>query len=179
VTVVVVDDRQRDGVYRAFEQLLGLPEGMLAPTEDTSANRSFTAAEAEFFRRLNVAVQESGGWSRFRNAAHDGLEKSIVEGRAAEPGEARLETPQWALDRAGDLAGEFADAIATSGVRVIGDLDVLRERFTGPETAPAVPQAVSIDAAVAAVLGILEASARAPKGTARTVDRVRARLRGR
>lgn len=179
VTVVVVDDRDRDGIYRSFEQLLGLPNGFLSPSEGTSANRSFTAAEAEFFRRLNLAVADAGGWSRFRNAAHDGLEKSLVEGRAADPSEARLQTPQWALDRAADLADTFVAAIRDSGVHVIGDLEVLAERLTGPESAPQVPDDVPIDAAVAALLGVLESAAQNSGSSTSALDRARSLLRRR
>jgi hypothetical protein len=177
VTVVVVDERDRDGIYRAFETLLGLPSGLLSPSESTSANRSFSAAEAEFFRRLNLAVADAGGWARFRNVAHDGLEKSLVEGRVADPDEPRLQTPQWALDRAADLAATFVEEIRASGVRVIGDLDVLSQRLSGPEGGPIVPEEMPIDAAVAALLGVLESAAQSNQSSRRALTRARSLLR--
>jgi hypothetical protein len=50
----VVDDRDRDGLMRTFEALLGLPEkpgNLLQPVPDTS-NRSLTLAETEMLRNL-------------------------------------------------------------------------------------------------------------------------------
>lgn len=52
LTVVVVDDRDRDGLMRTFESLLGLPCGLLTEVPDTS-NRSLTSAETEMLRILN------------------------------------------------------------------------------------------------------------------------------
>ncbi|MEW2254951.1 hypothetical protein [Streptomyces sp. NPDC047869] len=59
VTVVVVDDRDRGGLMRTFEALLGLPENLLWPVPDT-ANRSLTLAETEMLRNLNVEFRDNG-----------------------------------------------------------------------------------------------------------------------
>ena len=59
VTVVVVDDRDRGGLLRTFEALLGLPERLLQPVPDT-ANRSLTLAETEMLRNLNKEFRGNG-----------------------------------------------------------------------------------------------------------------------
>ncbi|MER5215885.1 hypothetical protein ABT063_36520 [Streptomyces sp. NPDC002838] len=58
-TVFVVDDRDRGGLLRTFEQLLGLPGNLLQPVPDT-ANRSPTLAETEMLRNLNVEFRGNG-----------------------------------------------------------------------------------------------------------------------
>lgn len=161
VTVVVVDESDRLGIFSSFEGLLGLPAGTLAQHSGAVTNRSLTLAEAEFLRRLNLAVGGAPGWAAYRDSVHDGMEKGLVEGRIPPGDEQRLQTPQWALDRAADFAGEFADAIEQSGVGVVGDLAVLRAHVTGPAEGPPPVDQLPIDAAIAAVLGAMAAGSKA------------------
>ncbi|MBU6243876.1 MAG: hypothetical protein KGP12_01545 [Actinomycetales bacterium] len=160
VTVVVIDESDRSGIFASFEGLLGLPRGTLGQYSGAVTNRSLTLAEAEFLRRLNLAVGGAPGWAAYRDAVHDGMEKGLVEGWTPPRDEPRLQTPQWALDRAGEFAGQFADAIEASGVRVIGDLSVLRARLTGPTEPQDPPDALPFDAAIAALLGAMAAGSR-------------------
>jgi hypothetical protein len=68
----------------------------------------------------------------------------------ADPREPRLETPQWAYDRAVEVASEMVEAIAGSGVRVIGDLDSLARPQTSSLNAAAPPRGDAGRSAVAA-----------------------------
>ncbi len=131
VTVVVVDDADRDGIYRNFEHLLGLPDDTLLNHRDPAPNRSMTLAEAELLRQLNIALGGGKGWRPYSDQVHDGLIKAMIERRVPEPDEARMQTPQWALDRAAELAGAYVEAIRASGVNVVGDLNVLSEHLQG------------------------------------------------
>lgn len=177
VHVVVVDERDRGGIYRAFEGLLNLPDRFLQPSTESRENRSFTAAEAEFLRRLNLAVADLGGWARYRHQVHDRMEKGLVEGRTPASDEPRLQTPQWALDRAAEFAVLFADAINASEAQVIGDLDVLRAAHHGSETDAEVVEVVPVDAAVSAAVALLEAGGRVDsRDPMRRVRRVARRL---
>lgn len=160
VTVVVVDESDRLGIFSSFEGLLGLPAGTLAQHAGAVTNRSLTLAEAEFLRRLNLAVGGAPGWAAYRDSVHDGMEKGLVEGRIPPGDEQRLQTPQWALDRAAEFAGQFADAIEQSGVGVVGDLAVLRAHVTGPVEGPPPVDQLPIDAAIAAVLGAMAAGSK-------------------
>jgi hypothetical protein len=45
--------------------------------------------------------------------------------------EDRIRTPDWAAERIASIAGDIVDAIAASGVRVIGDLERLRSSGDG------------------------------------------------
>jgi len=91
----------------------------------------------------------------------------MTEGRSAPAGELRIETPQWALDRAAELARTYVAVIRELGVNVIGDLDVLEARLTGPDEIDySSVDRLPIDAAVASVLGAM--STRPPRNKPRT-----------
>jgi hypothetical protein len=157
VTVVVVDDSDRMGIYSAFEQLLGIPTGELAAFRDESNNRSMTVPEAQFLRALNIAVGGGKGWKPYSHKQHDGLIKAMTEGRSAPAGELRIETPQWALDRAAELARTY--------VAVIRELEASMSSVTSTFSKPgslALTRLTTrawirlpIDAAVASVLGAM------------------------
>lgn len=158
VTVVVVDDRVREGIFHHFEDLLALPRNTLFDRRGEVSNRSMTLAEAAFLRRLNVAVGGAAGWRAYPNRVQAQMVKALVEGRTPGPDEARLATPQWALDRAAEIAGQMTDRIEASGVRILGDPQVLRERLTGPEEAVDDVPELPIDAAISTLLGALDAT---------------------
>lgn len=156
VTVVVVDDIDRESIYRDFESLTGLPAGTLLKNRSTSLNRSLTRAEAELLRRVNEAVGGGKGWKPYSDEVHDGLIKGMVEGRVPDANEPKLQTPQWALDRAAEYAATYVEAIRASGVNVLGDLNLLRAHLAGPvEVNDADSTDLPISAAVAAILGAL------------------------
>jgi hypothetical protein len=126
MTVVVVNDQDHAQVLRAFEGLLGLTPGTLA-LQDDLANRSLTLAEVEALRAFNVAFKSHQlGRGLQTRVLRLGLAGPMKVRRPA-PDEPRIETPQWALDRAGELSREMVANIEASGVRVVGDLSRLVE----------------------------------------------------
>lgn len=156
VTVVVVDDRVREGIFHHFEDLLELPRDVLFDRRGEVSNRSMTLAEAAFLRRLNVAVGGAAGWRAYPNRVQAQMVKGLVEGRAPSPDEPRLATPQWALDQAAVIADEMVTRIQASGARIVGDPAVLRERLVGPDEAVDDSADLPVDAAISALLGALE-----------------------
>jgi len=101
----------------------------------------------------------------------------MVEGRTPSADEVKLQTPQWALDRAAEFGATYVAAIRTSGVNVMGDLSLLSARFTGPEHISDTDVAdLPIDASVAAIMGALgdgqsQQQARSQKGIFRKARR--------
>jgi hypothetical protein len=158
VTAIVLDERDHGFVLRVFEGLLGLREGTLAPVPDL-ANRSLTLPEVEAVRAFNAAFAAQG----LPRALHAQVMRfgaaQEMKHREPPPDEARIETPQWALDRATEVAREMVAVIAASGVRVVGDLEPLAapatSRLAGDD-----PPAAAIPPEVAAsmAMGILVAS---------------------
>jgi hypothetical protein len=124
VTAVVVDERDHGWLYRVFEALTGLREGTLVP-DRSLANRSLTLEEIAAIRALAERFEAEGlSMAAFHRVARMKL-AAYMKQRPPAPGEARIETPQWALDRAGDVAREVVAGITAAGVRVIGELEPL------------------------------------------------------
>src|SRR5258705_6217696 len=124
MSVVVIDEGDHDHVLRVFEQLLGLRAGTLVADDDVT-NRSMTLAEVEAVRAFNNAFWDAG----LRNALYHRImhfgAAAYMKQRPPGPDEPRIETPQWALDRSGEIAREMVPRIAASGVQIIGDLATL------------------------------------------------------
>ena len=156
LTAVVVDDRDHAFVLRAFERLLGLRAGTLELVQDRT-NRSLTWNEAEAVRAFNAA---------FRRAGLDrGLHARVMRYGAAqhlkrrEPGtdDVPIRVPAWVAGRVEAAADEIVAGIRASGVRVVGDLDLLTPvggagGGAGDSTSP-VPASPAIAAAMS--MGLL------------------------
>ncbi|UUW91654.1 hypothetical protein [Pimelobacter simplex] len=159
VTVVVVDDRDHDGLPRVFEELLGVPAGLLQTPADRS-NRSLTFPETQLVqalvRRTNGPAFgpafDSADHSRFvRFGAARGLQAAPAD-RAAE----RVLTPAWAVDQALAIGASMAARVAASGATVIGDLGLLSDPALAPATGDNAPvTAVDPVAAAALVAGVI------------------------
>ncbi|MDC0766265.1 hypothetical protein [Streptomyces sp. HD] len=161
VTVVVVDDRDRAGLMRTFETLLGLPAGLLRPVPD-AANRSLTLAETEMLRNLNKEFRANELPAELysqlvRNGAVMHMKNTCTPG----PGEVKIGTPQWAVEAAAEIAAEMAERIGGTGVRVLGDMRLLSEKQM-PATRPGGEPRIAPEAAAQALYGALAAAAAAP-----------------
>jgi hypothetical protein len=172
VTVVVVDDRDRGGLLRTFEALLGLPENLLRPVPDAT-NRSLTLAETEMLRNLNVEFRGNG--------LPDELYSRLVRGGAVlhmknacppEPGDVKIVTPRWAVERAAGIGAESAERIAALGVRVLGDRALLSAVPEQPQSGQVEPR-IAPEVAASALYGALAAAA--GQASVRTVQQTPSR----
>jgi hypothetical protein len=145
LTVIVLDETDRQMYLHAVEDLLDLPRGTAVPQQST-ANRSLTGGEIELVRRVNLAFRRRG-WTPalYARYVRNGV---IAEMQARSPGkrEPGIATPSWALEQAAAIGARTAAAIQSSGVHVIGDLATLggipadeprRRRATVPPEAAA------------------------------------------
>jgi hypothetical protein len=160
VTAVVVDKAAPTRLTDAFEALLDLPDGFLVDESlgGLQANRSLSAQESELLRRLNLLLKGRGTtWGDYDALVRKGGVDRLLQVRTPGPQEARPELPRWAAERAGERGRRFADAIAASGVRVVGDLAALAAPVAG--VAEPAPEPEVVDMAVAAELatGLLSA----------------------
>ncbi|GAX50136.1 hypothetical protein [Streptomyces olivochromogenes] len=162
VTVVVVDDRDRDGLMRTFESLLGLPDGLLVPVPDT-ANRSLTLAETEMLRKLNREFRGNGLPDEvYSRMVRGGAVMHMKNACRPAPDDARIITPRWALEAAAGIGAEMAGRIAAMGVRVLGDpalLSVVPSVASVEETGP--PR-IDPEVAAHALYGALAVAAATP-----------------
>lgn len=150
VTVVVVDDGDRGGIFRDFEAILRLPTGMLTPQASGVANRSLSVPEVELLRHLNARVRKDLSDTDYLDFIKRGAVQKVVHSRAPGPDEARLVVPGWAVRRARELAGSFATEIAAMDVQVVGDLALLApttpiDDREVPEPPTEVPMAVAVE----------------------------------
>ncbi|WP_052768721.1 hypothetical protein [Streptomyces humi] len=161
VTVVVVDDRDRDGLLRTFEALLGLPEKLLQPVPD-AANRSLTLAETEMLRKLNMEFRGNGLPDElYSKLIRNGAVMHMKNTCSPTAGDVKISTPDWAVEAASRIGAEMAERVAATGVRVIGDPALLSAAPERPE--PATGEArIAPEVAAHALYGALAAAAAAP-----------------
>ncbi|MEU8650124.1 hypothetical protein [Streptomyces sp. NPDC048737] len=169
VTVVVVDDRDRDGLMRTFEGLLGLPERLLRAVPDT-ANRSLTLAETEMLRNLNKEFRGNGLPDElYSKLIRNGAVMHLKNTCSPTARDVKISTPAWATERAAAVGAAAVARIGATGVRVLGDPGLL-STVPGPvgavtERAPeaTVPggPVIAAEAAAQALYGALAAAAAA------------------
>jgi hypothetical protein len=150
--IVLVNDEADRGLQAAtFERLLGLAEGALTPGPHT--NTSLSLERIELCRQVNVAV-EGRGWvgSRKLNAPRRALLAGLRAAPLQEFESLIPPLPAWTGPRLVELSDERARSVAESGVRVLGDPDLLR--YTPDPDAPELdepPQVLPIAAAASAI----------------------------
>jgi hypothetical protein len=157
VTVVVADESDHAQLRRVCEQLLGLPEHLLA--DGPAGNPSLSWNRAELYRALNRAAA-AHGWDerRYRRLVYRGLLGGLA---AAEPAHDESGIPPlaaWAAGRVAELSEGRVREVVDSGVRVVGDLSHLLAPATGDGSAePDAPASVSIEAAVGGLEALVDA----------------------
>jgi hypothetical protein len=154
VTVMVLEGVDHEANFVAFAQMLGVPGEILVSRMNLTSNRSMTAAEAEFLRQLNAKVRKEMTWDDYLKYVRNGFARVMVEEREPAADEPRLHTPDWALDAAVERGNWAADAIAASGVTVLGDLAGLRARASSPPAHDG-PIVVPTDIAVSAAMSMI------------------------
>jgi hypothetical protein len=165
VTAIVVDERDRELLFRQFESLLALPAGFLVPEPERKQNASLTWPEAEMLRMVNQAFVENG-WSDelYGDLVRAGLTPRLATARAAVGQQVPITTPRWALERAAAVGAAAAAAINALGVRVLGDLDSLGQPPVAGAADPVAPKPmVAVQSVALAVAGILLAAQREPR----------------
>lgn len=167
LTVVVVDQADPLAHLRAFEGLLGLPDGLLEPEQDGFANRSLTAGEVELLRLVNRDLSRAERPAAERKLVREALVRHLRAAHAPAGAGERIATPAWARRAAAEIGAEMVAGIRKSGVRVVGDLDVLAPEVVAADPADAASPAgagpcVPVAAALAAVTGALLAAAESP-----------------
>jgi len=122
LTFVVADPHDRLTNLRAFEGLMGVPEGTLR-LQDLD-NASLPYPEAEMLRHFNIAYTERGG---------DHPTWMFTVGQSGKEGLRQLtdlpsypiRTPRWAARRANEYTENWIAAVEGSRATVVGDLQHL------------------------------------------------------
>jgi hypothetical protein len=160
VTVIVPDEGDRASLLRTFEEMAGLPNGLLF-ANPSNENRSLSFGEIELVRQMNIEFKRNG-WSDelYRHIVRKGFGSQMQTNRTPHADEPRITTPQWALDRAAEIGAAAAEKLSTLGVRIVGDISSLGARVVNQEHDEAFPadRFMAIEAAREAVLGTMIAS---------------------
>jgi hypothetical protein len=162
VTLVVLDAGYRGYLYRTFETLVGLPDGLLVPDPEIGAsNRSMTAAEAEMLRLVNERGARDWDWALYQAGVRRGAVMRMVESRTPGREEPGIVTPQWAVEAAQEFGRRTAEGIEALGIRVYGDLGELGAPMPAgepPTEMPLLPADAAAEAVLGGVLGALNSA---------------------
>jgi hypothetical protein len=151
IMVVVGDESDRTGLLRVFEQLLGLPAGILVGDGSGSSNTSLTHERAELLRRLTVALGDRGTSEQRAEAGRTVL-RVLLEVPRTEHEHSLPGLPPWAVTKVAEASLAQVEAIHSSGVRVAGDPAVLLVSSGGPASALGPdPDVVPLDVAARAL----------------------------
>lgn len=149
-----------DELWRRFARATGIdPEGVEQPT---AANESLGAASVEVLRRLNVLL-EGLDYGDYAPLVKHQLAQGILGPRRREEPAVGFEPPPWLLERAADMV----EKIRGTGVRVEGDLADLTPAPVPGVDPGAVDPEQRLDAAVAALEGLIRNQAAAGGGRSR------------
>ena len=173
ITVVALDERDRRLLPRTVEQLLDLPEGLLADVTPPDSNRGLTAPEAALLQRVLEKLDSRVTWAEYSRVLRYGVLMRLLRTRRPDPGEARTRLPAWALDQAADQTERTIAGLDASPVRIVGDLASLRTTL-GPAEDDAPITEVPLEAAAEALVGAVSVAVfgnseleRRPAGAAR------------
>ena len=126
-TLIVANESDRNQLPRVFEQLLGLPDGLLELVPDKS-NQSLVLAEVELIRGVNRALREQG----LPLAKYQPWLKHAVRAASAydgpRPGPRKPLMPAWADELVRERSDARVEAVKNLPVNVVGDPEWLRAR---------------------------------------------------
>ena len=123
VSVVVVDDRDHRVLLTAFERLLGLTRGTLLPV-DGKSNPSLSAQEIAIILRVQQLLQERGLIFADRVRSRQ-IQRRLLSIRPRLSSDQKIALPQWAVSAVSDLSRSVYDGLLASGVRIIGNPELL------------------------------------------------------
>jgi hypothetical protein len=158
ITVIALDEADRRLLPTTFEQLFGLPVGLLAHVRPSNANRGLTAVEAALFLRILQLLDTKLSWDDYSRVVRYGVLMRLVQLRQPGVGEAISLAPEWAIEQAEVEADRIIEALHVSGVNIVGDLESLRTIRTKAADVGDMTQ-VPIDLAAQAVVGAVSVAA--------------------
>jgi hypothetical protein len=169
-TIVVSDERDRSLIPRTFEAMLGLPAGLLDPPAEGS-NASLSYTDTEVLRALNQRAR-AAGWTpqEYWHVVQKGIVRRLRE--RSDAGGSRIEgLPPWAAEPVMRLAERQIAQIRDSGVRVIGDTEVLRVTEQMVADLPPGVESVPVDLLLDVVQGAVDGAAELRRRELRSLRR--------
>jgi hypothetical protein len=120
VTIVVVDEKNRSGIFDDFSRIIGVPLGTLSVQPDRT-NPSLSAFEADVLAELNAMFFVQGGTLReYRSGVlrtFDGYVNSIRQGEVQ-----KSRIPSAMRSVVDERNNEIAQGLGAIGCTIVGDL---------------------------------------------------------
>ncbi len=180
LTLIVSDDSDRGLLFRSFEALLGLPDGLLRPVDDRS-NRSLSFSEVEMLRQVNLHFA-THGWNDqdYFALVHRGITRALMAAELPAEDPRIPQMPAWAWERLAELSATRVSQLRQLGLRTVGDLDaLLLDPATRPGDGEVEPvRTISVVTASRVVEGALLGGVAVRRKLARTTRRRRAQGTG-
>lgn len=179
-TLIIADETEPRLLSRSFEQLLGLPDGLLRAEETHRANKSASLVRVEVVRRLNLALDELP-WPADVKAALRSRVAKRIRSAAPWPGESPIPPlPSWAAAHVTELNLQREKWARSLGVRVIGDPANLGTPVPDAATEPSmdlVSTELAVQSVLSAIGGAVELLQHQQDHHQRVLNRLRRRAR--
>ena len=125
IHLVVVDERQPEFLFRAFEQIAGIKTQLSIP-ERLGKNRSLSIEEMSLMRAINRRFRKAHDWEDYRIFIRESAAKGLTDRSELREGHHKLKTPGWAVKKASDLSASFVSEIESLKIQTHGDLQRLK-----------------------------------------------------
>lgn len=155
-TLVVLNDSNRTLLSDSFEQMLGLPTGLLRT--GSGANSSLSLNAVEVLRRLNEICKERA-WrlDAYEQLTRFGFVAGALDAPRSGLDRAIPELPEWAIEPLSRLSAARVEEVKGLGVRIVGDVnDLLLPPISPVEREGIDPQTLSIEAVTSAVAKLVD-----------------------
>lgn len=125
--LIIADKRDPKKIFEAFSSILGLPATFLQPAAKRGLNRSLTWQEIELLRQINKSFKRRRGWCEYVTFVRGSAVRRLTNKPPLTDDDNPLQTPQWAVEKAQEIAAKTVISLQLMNVQVHGDLDSLTQ----------------------------------------------------
>ncbi len=158
VVVVMTDKSAPTRTPELVEDLLGLGRGTVVLDDSLATNPAMSFAQAELLRQVNEELGDGFSADSYRRLIRMGVYPAMSKA-ATGVGEP-IPLPRWAAAAAAERGRQQAEALASSGAVLVGDMGALSRSTWDVDGPVPSPQTIDLDSAAGAVLGAVLAGKR-------------------
>ncbi|MBB2893821.1 hypothetical protein [Flexivirga oryzae] len=155
-TLVVLGDEDRTLLPDVFEEMLGLPSGMLRV--GTGANSSLSFNAVEVLRRLNeIRGQKDWRLDYYEQLTRQGYVRGALDAPRSSLDRAIPELPEWSIEPLARLSAARVEEVKDLGVRVVGNVDdLLLPPVSAADPEDLSPEQISVEAVTSALSKMMD-----------------------
>ncbi len=102
-----------------------MPEKFLQPVTGRGLNRSLTWPEIQLLRQINKSFKRKRGWCEYVTFVRGSAVRKLTNARPLTDDPCPLQTPEWAVEKARELAAKSIESFRQMKVQVHGDVTSL------------------------------------------------------